>query len=130
MCIQDFKSCKSYCGIIAGIILAIALFWFNDNVSWKRNSQLNTITVSGSGEVFVKPDLAQTSFSVISEAKTVAEALTDNTQKMNAVISFIKSQEVGEKDLKTTNFSIYPRYDYIKEKRMSAGYEVQQSLQV
>jgi len=101
----------------------------------------NTITVSGSGEIYAKPDLALATFSVKSEADTVAEAMAENTKKMNAIISLIKGQGVESKDLKTIGFNIYPRYEYRKEetnflppqpqgKRVLVGYEAIQSLQV
>lgn len=103
----------------------------------------NTITVSGTGEVYAKPDLCLVSFSVKNEAKTVAEAMTENTAKMNAIIALMKAQGIEKKDLKTTNFNIYPRYEYRKEevgaetwppqpegKRVLVGYEITQSLQV
>ena len=97
----------------------------------------NTITVSDKGEVYAKPDLALTDFSVITEKKTVAEAMSENAEKMNAVIDFIKEQGVEDKDLKTVNFNIYPRYEwydtiqfYPQGKRVLVGYEVQQSLEV
>jgi uncharacterized protein YggE len=76
---------------------------------------LSTITVSGDGDVSAKPDLAVMDFSVVSEAKTVAEAMADNTKKMNAIIDVTKSMGVAEKDLQTTGFNISPRYDYVKE---------------
>lgn len=94
----------------------------------------NTITVSDSGEVYAKPDLALVSFSVITEARTVAEAVDQNAAKMNQIISFAKRQGVKEKDLKTTVFSINPRYEYQRihptGKRVLVGYEVRQTLQV
>lgn len=71
----------------------------------------NTITVSGQGEVFAKPDLAIVSFSVLSEAKTIATAMQENTQKMNGVIHFMKENGVEDRDLKTTTFRVNPRYD-------------------
>ena len=40
----------------------------------------NTITVSGTGEIYTKPDLALVDFSVVTEKKTVAEAMTENTK--------------------------------------------------
>jgi len=56
---------------------------------------------------------------------------------MNSVIEAIKSQGVEEKDLKTTNFSISPRYEWYEKseiyparKRVLVGYEVNQTLQV
>ena len=97
----------------------------------------NTITVSDKGEVYAKPDLAITTFSVAIEKKTVAEAMKENAKKMNAVIDSVKEQGVEDKDLKTVNFNIYPRYEwydtiqfYPQGKRVLVGYEVQQSLEV
>ncbi|MDO8503065.1 MAG: SIMPL domain-containing protein, partial [bacterium] len=100
----------------------------------------NTITFTGTGDIYAKPDLAIINFSVVNSAKTVALALDQNQKEMNAVIGSIKGQGVLDKDLKTTNFSIYPQYEYRKEetniypyppgKRMLTGYEVSQSLEV
>ncbi|MCD6233111.1 SIMPL domain-containing protein [bacterium] len=100
----------------------------------------NTITVSGKGEIYTKPDLALVTFSVKNEAKQVSEAMKENAKKMNAVISFMKKQGIKEKDLKTTAFRIYPRYEWRKVeteiypyppgKRILVGFEVTQSLQV
>lgn len=98
------------------------------------------ITVSGDGEIYAKPDLAIVDFSVVSEAKTVAPAMEDNTQKMNAVVEAMKSQGVESKDLKTTSFNISPRYEWYypqtclyppcSQKRVLVGYEITQTLQV
>lgn len=99
-----------------------------------------TITISGTGESFAVPDLALVNFAVVTEAKTVSDALAENTKKMNDIIDSMKSQGVEEKDLKTTNFSIYPLYEYTSKsdsliypdggKRVLTGYEIQQSLEV
>lgn len=96
----------------------------------------NTITVSGRGEVYGKPDLAITSFSVVTEKETPGEALDENAKKMNAVIDFMKEQGIEDKDLKTIGFAINPRYEwhetsaYPQGKRVLVGYEVNQSLEV
>jgi len=91
----------------------------------------NTITVSNTGEIYAKPDLGITSFSVKTEKKTVAQAMTENTEKMNKVIDSMKDLGIEEKDLKTTTFNIYPRYNYLETGiRILAGYEITQSLQV
>ena len=95
----------------------------------------NTVAVSATGEVYAKPDLGVISFSVVTEKKTVEEALQENTDKMNEVISRLKEQGIEEKDLKTTRFNIYPRYDYIEGgfpvsgRRILAGYEVTQQVE-
>lgn len=100
----------------------------------------NTITVSETGEVYAKPDLAITTLSIVIEAKTVNEALNENTERMNAIISFVKNQGIEDKDLKTISFNIYPLYEWYEKdecpypcppgQRVLVGYEVHQSLQV
>jgi uncharacterized protein YggE len=90
----------------------------------------NTITVSDSGEIYAEPDLAVIDLSVISEAATVTEAMNQNTGKMDTIVARIKGLNVDADDLKTTNFNIYPRYEYIDERRTLAGYEVHQTLNV
>lgn len=98
----------------------------------------NTISVSGQGEVVAKPDLVIINFSVISEAKTVNNAMQENSQKMNAIINFMKENGIEERDLRTIAFRIEPRYEWHnneiirerKERRVLVGYEIIQSLEV
>lgn len=95
----------------------------------------NTIVVSDVGEVYAKPDLAIINLSVVNEAKEVSDAMLENTEKMNRIVNVLKEQEIAEKDLKTTSYNIYPRYDYLKEgnvygERILVGYEIRQTLQV
>lgn len=98
----------------------------------------NTISVSAVGEVYARPDLALTSFSVVSEEKTAADALARNSESMNKIIEFLKTSGIEDKDLKTTTFRINPRYEWHKTEippypegeRVLVGYEVTQSLQV
>lgn len=105
----------------------------------------DSISVSGTGEVYAKPDLAMIDISVITEKKTVDEAVSENATKMNAVISAVKGLGVEEKDIKTTTFSVNPRYEYLKEgataviepaiyssvsRRTLVGYEVSQKIEV
>jgi len=119
--------------IIALVVLSGFLtVWLGTDINNKLDKSENTITVSATNDVYAKPDLAFTTFSVVSEAKTVDLAIQDNAAKMNAVIAVVKSQGVEDKDLKTTNFNISPRYEWDKEwrNRTLVGYEVSQSLQV
>jgi len=101
--------------------------------------QKNTISAGGSGEVYANPDLAVVDFTVVTDAATVAEATQNNTTAMNAVNAAVKAAGVADSDLKTTNYSIYPLYDYVQAscvppcpegKRVLTGYEVSQTLEV
>lgn len=71
----------------------------------------NIISVSGEGEVFAVPDIAEVSFSARVEAKTMAEAQREVTSRMNTAIDFIKTSGVADKDVKTTGYSAYPKYE-------------------
>ena len=90
----------------------------------------NTISVIGTGETYVKPNLGVASFSVKTEGKTALLTMSENTKKMNSVIEKMKELGVEEKDLKTIRFQIYPYYEYIQERRVLTGYEATQSIQV
>lgn len=124
--------------VVISIFTAISAL--NKFKQWKEPSSSRTISFTETGEIYAKPDLAIVNFSVITEKKTVAEAMAENTEKMNSVINSIKSQGVDSKDLKTTGFNIYPRYEYTKEqieiypyppgKRVLVGYEISQRLEV
>src|SRR3989338_9217117 len=73
----------------------------------------NTITVSGEGEVFAVPDTATFSVTVQEEAKEVQDAQKVATGKANAIIAYLKGEGVEEKDIRTTDYSVYPQYHYI-----------------
>lgn len=150
---SDFRE-KKYLFISLTVILCILLVfltvWIGVGIQNKIKEgryigqdieSKNTITVSDKAEIYAKPDLALVTASITAEAKTVNEAMANNTKKMNAVIDFVKSHGVDGKDLKTTNFNIYPRYEWQREticlippcpsgKRVLAGYEINQSLQI
>ena len=81
----------------------------------------NTINVSGYGEAFGVPDIATFTFSVTSEKSTVAAAQTEATAKINAITEYLKSQNIDDKDIRTTDYSVYPQYDY-KTEICAAGY--------
>jgi len=71
----------------------------------------NVITVSGKGEKYAVPDIAMITFSVQKDAKTVAEAQTLNTTVLNKTIAFLKGKGIDEKDIKTTDYSVSPKYE-------------------
>jgi uncharacterized protein YggE len=68
------------------------------------------IAVTGEGEMAVKPDLAIVTLTVMREAPTASEALTDDNKAMADVIAALKAEGVRDRDLQTANLSISPRY--------------------
>lgn len=90
----------------------------------------NIVSFSGEGKIFAKPDVAEINLSVLNEEKTVISARDKNTKAMNKIVGILKSNAVAEKDIKTTFYNIYPRYDWVKDKQTLAGYRVEQTVQV
>jgi len=65
-----------------------------------------TITVSGRGEISVRPNIAYIETGVVTQAKTAVEALTANTQAMQAVFQGLKALGIEDRDIRTSQFSI------------------------
>ena len=78
-------------------------------------SREKTISVTGTATTEVKPDLLHISFGVETQEKTAKDALEQNSILMNAVIDAIKKAGVTEAEISTSNFNIYPVYDYYNE---------------
>jgi uncharacterized protein YggE len=125
-------------GIFAALLLITAVFMvFAAQNEAKKGRYIgqdiqvkNTIAVSGEGKILAKPDIGKVSLTVLSESKTVAAAQKDNTEKMNKTTQAMKDLGVDGKDLKTTNYNIYPNYQYIAGKSVIIGYQVSQTLDV
>ena len=101
----------------------------------------NMISITGSGEAFAKPDVAEISFSVTAESATVADTQDKAAKVENEVTAFLKKEGVEGKDIKTGNYSLSPRYEYRAtvctptycppgDKRVLVGYEVKESIVV
>ena len=101
----------------------------------------NTITVSGTGDVFAVPDTGTFSVTVQEQAKDVATAQAAATKKSNDIVAYLKSAGVDEKDVKTTDYNVNPQYDYVSGvcvqggvcrpgKQVLNGYQVTQTLEV
>jgi uncharacterized protein len=75
-------------------------------------NQSNMISVEGTGDSVAVPDIATFSFSVTENAKTVADAQTAATAKINAAIASLKSAGIADKDISTESYNINPHYEY------------------
>ena len=96
----------------------------------KNIAATRTIAVSAEGKMTIAPDAASINFSVITETKTAKEAQTQNTEKMNKVIEYVKSVGIDPKDIKTTSYYLYPKYDYPNGKSILVGYTLTNSISV
>ncbi|PIR88872.1 MAG: hypothetical protein COU07_04115 [Candidatus Harrisonbacteria bacterium CG10_big_fil_rev_8_21_14_0_10_40_38] len=93
--------------LVVAIAFGIKVLFFSSFFS-----PLRTVSVSAEGRAIVAPDIAEIYFSVVSEGKDPKVVQESNTKKMNDAIDFVKSQGIPAVDIKTSNYSLIPRYDY------------------
>lgn len=75
--------------------------------------KMRTLSVSGSGEAFLAPDIAYIYVGVHTEQPTAAEAIAENNTQTEALIAALQDFGIEPQDIRTSNFSIWPmeRYD-------------------
>lgn len=91
-------------------------------------SDMPSITVSGEGRADGKPDLMTVSMGVEANSETANTALDEANVLATALIKTFKDLGVDEKDLQTSDLSIWPNWD--EDGRSIVGYHVSNSLTV
>lgn len=130
------------------VLGVLALFLFVQTILAVRNfgrpnvPATDTVTVQGSGQATLPPDVARVSFTVENTKATVAEAQAATTKQANAAIEYVKGQGIAEKDVKTLFYNISPQYSYPNPCPVGAlcpeytrapkviGYQVSETVQV
>jgi uncharacterized protein len=72
----------------------------------------STIVVSGTGEAYAIPDIATFSFSVTESDSTVKQAQDKANVKINSVLAAVRASGIADKDIQTTGYNVYPKYEY------------------
>lgn len=70
---------------------------------------IRTISVNGTGQVTLSPDVAYVYVGVHSQSENVSDALAQNNEKAQAVSNSLKELGVDPKDIQTSGFSISPQ---------------------
>lgn len=90
-----------------------------------------SLNVNGTGQVYLTPDIAYIYVGVHTEGATASEAVAANTAETQKVIAALKEAGVEAKDIKTTNFSIWPNTQYSPEgQQIGVVYVVDNSVYV
>jgi hypothetical protein len=87
---------------------------------------LRQITVVGTGEARVAPDIATVQIGVETTAPTTGEALAQNNAQARAIIDQLTQLGVAERDLQTSGFNIYAAYS--NDGRTVTGYTVSNTV--
>lgn len=137
--------------VVAVAFGMLALYLFMLTINEYRSGQFigsgvtatNTITVNGTGDVFAVPDVATFSITIDEKDKDMATARDTSTKESDAITTYLKSQNIDEKDIQTTDYSFNPTYEWNQVacpaianmpcpsgKQVLTGYEVQETIAV
>jgi uncharacterized protein YggE len=79
----------------------------------QTNLTSSELSVVGEGKIDVTPDVAYVDVGVtVNKAATPKDAQNQLTKVNNAIVESLKKFEVAKEDIKTSNFSVNPNYDY------------------
>ncbi len=102
-----------YLFLIAVLMLGVVLTACGPSaITVQTQPAARTITVTGTGLVTLTPDIAYINIGVQSQDASASVAVTQNNTNAQAIIAAIKASGVADKDIQTTNFSIYAQQQY------------------
>jgi uncharacterized protein len=83
-----------------------------------------TLNVAGTGQISLTPDIAYIYVGVHSENASASDSMAENNAQTQKVIDALKAAGVEEKDIRTTNFSIWPMDKYDPSTNLPTGQKV------
>ena len=93
--------------------------------------QPRTLSVNGTGTTFLAPDMASISIGVRVENEDAAKALSLNNEQAEQILAALETLGVAEKDIRTSNFSIYTMENYNEYEQVDGGsFAVENTLYV
>jgi uncharacterized protein len=89
-----------------------------------------TVSVSGTGRVELAPDRASFTVGVQTMAPTVAGAVQENNTRVAAIIAALKKLGATDREIRTSQVSIYPQQEQQGRVPKVVGYQVSNSITV
>ncbi len=119
------SACTSPSPLAASSVLAAPL------PQTDQQAPLRTISVNGTGQVTLSPDVAYVYIGVHSQSENVADALSQNNAKAQAVASSLKELGIDPKDIQTSSFNIYPQQQFDQQGKLTGTlYNVDNTVNV
>jgi uncharacterized protein YggE len=89
------------------------------------------LDVTATGKTTRVPDLATIRAGVVTQAPSAAAALSDNANRMSAVLSALKRAGIQPRDIATANVSLQPQYRYEDNKPpVITGYQATNNVSI
>lgn len=94
----------------------------------EADSASGKITLTSTETVEVVPDMAEITFGVVAEDSEAGKCQQKNAESVEALLGYFKENGFEERSIKTSGFSLNPRYDWSGDRRELIGYEMQTTV--
>jgi uncharacterized protein YggE len=108
------------CTALAAVLSLFVLVLFINELKASRyigrgSTPLNSISVSGEGEVMAVPDIATISVNITKTASTTKEAQSLLNDLITKTLTYLKDKKIADKDIKSEYGGVTPKYSYVIE---------------
>ena len=105
---------------------------FAGTISAPPAEPLPSITVTGTGEVLVKPDLARVNIGVVTQFESASAGVRRNNEAVEKLLGALDEYGIAESDIQTSNFRVAPQYEYDRSGQAPRliGYRVTNQVRV
>ncbi|MCZ2127788.1 MAG: SIMPL domain-containing protein [Anaerolineales bacterium] len=113
-------------------VLALTLSACGTTVNQAAPTTPRTLNVNGMGVVYLTPDIVYINVGVSTQKTDATDAVNTNKEQTTKVIQAVKKFGVEDKDIRTTNFSIWssPQYDSNGQLTGEISYSVDNSVSI
>ncbi len=124
--------------MVVGLVIVAIILAFSIKANNAPQEEKNKVSVSGTSTLTVDPNKAEVYAEIVTLEKTAQDSKNKNSQISGNVVKALKKEGMKDKDIETSQFSIYPKYEYQevvetdsrKSKQILVGYEVVNVLKV
>ena len=93
-------------------------------------TDIGELTVTGTASIAVEPDMATIMLGLSVEDTSVAIAQARVNQAMQSIVNALQALGIDQNRMTTSNYSVFPVYDYSQEGTVLRGYQVNNMLSV
>jgi uncharacterized protein len=90
-------------------------------INQEAPAAIRTLNVNGTGQAYLVPDIAYIYLGVHTEQPSASEAVDENNAQTQKMIQALTDFGIAAKDIRTTNFSIWPMDKYDPQTGLPTG---------
>lgn len=94
----------------------------------QARSKPHVLRVTGEGKIAVQPNQAIVTLGVSTENQELQKAQATNTRSIINIKNALNNIGIPDQQIRTSDFSIFPQYDFVDGKQIFRGYKVEHVL--